>query len=705
MKDLFITNGIVKRPVDLDYMMFISSSAISRRLSTTHILDKVALDKMPDGKAKNYLFSGNANGHFTDISLKCGITVPSYSNGAAYADLDNDGRLDLIVNNINEEATILHNINPNKNHYLTLSLKSNTANSFGIGCKAYLFDNGKLQYQELMLTRGFQSSSEPRLHFGVDTSSVVDSLLIVWPDQSYKVLHNIATDQKLVIKQGLEENSFNYASFFKQSNPFFKDVTASENFLWKHQENNFSDFSRQYLIPHELSTAGPKLAVGDATNDGLDDFYACGAKGQPGALFIQTKEGHFIQSMNVCFDADRNNEDADALFFDADNDGDLDLYVCSGGNEVAGNNTLLQDRLYINDGKGNFSKSVNQIPSIDQNKSVVCTADIDHDGDMDLFVGVRADAFAYGLPQTSFILVNDGKGYFSLMNNALNPFKNIGMVTSAVFADINKDGWPDLIVAGEWMPVSIFINDHVKFIQQKNNELTGLWQSLAISDVNGDGNVDILAGNYGWNSKLHADKNANLKLYLKDFDNNGMYDQILTYTVQGKEYSFLGKEQLEKQLPSIRKRFLKYSDFAGKTVQEVFGNQLDNALSLNAQTLASGIFVNDGKGNFSFNPFPWEVQESPLFSFLTEDVDQDGLTDIITGGNLYGVLPYEGKYDANWGDILLNKNTKYQWISPVNSGWLVRGETRDIKKIKTAKDTLYIVARNNNSLLFFRHFN
>ena len=395
------------------------------------------------------------------------MNIPSYSNGAAYADLDNDGKLDLITNNINEEATIYHNINTNKKHYLTLAFKGNNANKFGIGCKAYLFNKHKLQYQELMLTRGFLSSSEPRLHFGIDTVTVIDSLLIVWTDQTYQTLYKIKTDTSLTVYQTNAKDSFQYSNYFPSPKPLFKNITADINLQWKHKEDAFNDFSNQYLIPHELSTEGPKIAVGDVNNDGLDDMYLCGAKNQPGALFTQTKDGHFIQSTNACFKNDSAYEDVNALFFDADNDGDEDLYVCSGGNEFAGNNPLLLDRLYINDGKGNFTKSVNKIPAIYQNKSVVCAADIDHDGDVDLFVGVGANALQYGIPQTSYILKNDGKGDFSLMNDADNPFKNIGMVTSAAFADVNKDGWQDLIVAGEWMPVSIYINDHGKFKLKK----------------------------------------------------------------------------------------------------------------------------------------------------------------------------------------------------------------------------------------------
>lgn len=702
IKDLFISNGIVKRAVDLDYFKFISQPAVAMQLNTTHNADQAALNKMPDGKAVNYLFKGTAGGRFTNISESGGMGNASYSNGAAYVDLDNDGRVDVVTNNINEEATIYHNISSSKKNYLTISFKGYDANKFGVGSKVYLFNKGKLQYQQLMLTRGFQSSCEPVLHFGVDTATVIDSLLVVWPDQACQTIYHVKTSTSISFKQSDAKNTFCYDCYFPAPKPLFKDATADIGLNWKHKEGNFNDFGNQYLIPHKLSTRGPKIAVADVNKDGLEDMYLCGAKNQPGALFIQTKDGYFIQSNNGYFKNDSAYEDVDAVFFDADNDGYEDLYACSGGNEYGGKNPLLLDRLYINDGNGNFVKDEKRLPKIYQNKSVVCVADVDDDGDKDLFIGASADALNYGLPQTSYLLLNDGKGNFSIADENSNPFKNIGMISSASFADVNKDGWPDLIVAGEWMPVSVYINDHGKFKLKNENGLTGLWQTITLSDVNNDGNVDIVAGNYGLNSKLHATEKEPLKLYVKDFDGNGILDQLLTYTSNEKEYTFLGKQDLEKQLPSIKRAFPNYSDFAGKTVQEIFGDQLSNATLLTVQTLANAVFINDGKGSFSFKQLPDEIQVAPIFAYLIDDVNRDGLKDIISGGNFYGVLPYEGRYDADWGDILINKKKSFDWISPVKSGWLTRGEVRDIKKIKTGQGYLYVVARNNDRISFLK---
>jgi hypothetical protein len=703
VKDLFISNGIVKRPLDLDYIRFVSSGGIRHQMRTSNRLDSNAIAAMPNGKTHNYIFKGTSEGKFINKSNDWGMTIPSYSNGAAYADLDNDGNLDLIVNNINDDAGIYKNNNGKSKNYLAISFKGNDKNTFGIGAKAYVFNNGNIQFQQLMLTRGFESSTEPRIHFGLGSINVSDSILIVWPNQQMQILKNVASNKEIIIDEKNASKKFEYNIFFPKQKPFFKNVTDSVGMKWVHKENKFNDFNQQYFIPHELSTAGPKLAVGDINGDGLDDIYACGARFQGGALFIQTKDGHFIQTDTALFKADANCEDASAIFFDADGDGDLDLYVASGGNEFSGKNIELLDRLYINDGKGNFTKSINAIPNLYANKSVVCAADIDHDGDIDLFIGSLANPLAYGAPQTSWILLNDGKGHFSIANDAVIDLKNIGMITSAFFADLHKNNYPDLIIAGEWMPVAIFNNDKGKFSKPLWQGVSGLWQSLYVADINNDGNLDILAGNFGLNSKLHASNDAPLKLYIKDFDKNGMPDQLLTYTINNNEYSFLGKDELEKQLPGIKKKFLRYDDFAGKTIQEIFGDELNDAYVIDAKNLASGIFINDGKANFNFKPFPFQAQVSPVFAFGIGDINNDNINDILMGGNLFGVTPYEGRYDASWGDLLIGKKDNNQeWVSPSASGFFVRGEMRDIKKIKTSKGFLWVVARNNEPLLFFK---
>ncbi len=472
---------------------------------------------------------------------------------------------------------------------------------------------------------------------------------------------------------------------------------------WKHKENNFDDFNVQYLIPHEESTRGPKIAVGDVNGDGLDDFYACGAKGQPGVLMIQQKNGTFVSADTAVFRKDAGCEDVDALFFDANGDGYPDLYVVSGGNEYTGNNNFLLDRLYLNDGKGNFIKSTNSLPAIFENKSCVTAADVDHDGDMDLFVGNLANAGAYGIPQTSFLLINDGSGHFTIDNNKTIRLSNLGIVTSAVFADINNDGWKDLIVTGEWMPVTIFLNKNGKFDKTEVPNSTGLWQTLFMDDVNGDGHLDILAGNWGWNNKFWSGKNGPLRLYVGDFDKNGKMDHLLSYTANGIEYPFLAKDEVERELPLLKKHYLLYADYAGVPMKDVFYGWIDSTKPLIAERLGSAILYGDGKGNFSISDLPADLQLAPVFSFQKIKNPLLNKNSYLAGGNFFDVIPYEGRYDAQ-ALALFNsdKNDAMNYIPQVNLS-KVKGQVRDIKWLHTVKyGDIMMAARNNDSIIFLR---
>jgi enediyne biosynthesis protein E4 len=709
-KDLFITSGIVKRPVDLDYVQFVSDLTAKVDRNSSDEYDKMTMDKMPDGASHPFLFKGDGKLGFKDVSNAWGTgDIKGYSNGAAYADLDNDGNLDLVVNCIGSPALMLKNEAPKKN-WLGIAFKGAGMNKFGIGAKAWLWSHGKgsgkplLQYLELMLTRGFQSSSDAVLHFGLD-DALPDSVLIVWPDQKYQVIKNPAVDKRLEVKQDQASGAFVYATFFPPPKKTLEDITSRINCSWKHEENDFDDFAVQPLIPHKESTRGPKIAVGDVNGDGLDDFYVCGAKGQPGALMIQQKNGAFLSSDTALFRRDAICEDVDAVFFDANGDGYPDLYVVSGGNEPPVVPLALEDRLYLNDGKGHFRKSLNYMSQLYENKSCIAVADVDHDGDLDMFVGDLANTRGndYGLPQTSHLYLNDGKGHFSIAVDNIQLTK-IGMVTSAAFADLNGDGWPDLIVAGEWMPVKIFMNDHGKFKESDIPNSTGLWQNLFITDVNGDGHPDILAGNWGHNSKLWAGKDGPLKLYVKDFDLNGRLDQILCYTVGGQEYTFLAKDQLERALPVLKKGYNRYDQVAGKTVQYLFDDLFKDYTELKAETLGSSCFINDGNGNFKRSDLPDELQLAPIFSFAEIPMEkapgakapENGY---IAAGNFYGVIPYEGKYDALFPTLFSPNETKWSISGTLPE---IRGEVRDIKWLKAANGKkIMVVARNNDKLLFY----
>jgi hypothetical protein len=695
-KDLFITSGIVKRPVDMDYVRFVSDLEAKKGMKQTNKYDDIAIEKMPDGNSHPYLYKGDGKMAFKDVSVDWGTgDIKGCSNGAAYADLDNDGDLDLVINNINATATVLKN-NSVKGNYISLSFRGDSSNTSGIGCKAWIFQKGKIQYQQLMLTRGFESSSDTRLHFGLGADSTIDSILFVWPDQKLQSMKNVVANRQLTINKKDAAGSFEYTTFFKTATPVFTDITDKVKLDWKHTENDFVDFNVQYLIPHEESTRGPKIAVGDVNGDKLDDFYVCGALGQPGALMIQQPGGSFKEQDKEVFEKDKWMEGVDAVFFDANGDGKLDLWVVAGGNEAPKNEDMLADKLYLNTGDGHFERKPKFMSQQYETKSCITVADVDHDGDMDVFVGTLATAATYGKPQSSYLLLNDGHANFVIGNSKNTFFYDMGMVTAAAFTDLNNDGWQDLVVTGEFMGVKAFINNAGVFKAAEIPNSTGLWQTVYTADVNGDGFMDILAGNWGHNNKLWSGKNSPVKLYLKDFDNNGTAEQVMAYTVDGKEYPFLAKDELERALPVLKKAYLTYSEVAGKTVQYMFYDLFKDYKELKAETLSSSCFINDGKGNFKTMVLPDELQLAPVMSFNAST------SGYIAGGNFYGVIPYEGRYDAMYPTIFsfdkrsaaFNEQAKLPAID---------GEIRDIKWLNTTGgNRMLVIARNNNTLIFLQ---
>ncbi|QMW07125.1 VCBS repeat-containing protein [Spirosoma foliorum] len=725
IKDLFISNGIVHRPNNLDYVKFAADDSLRYAMETSKSLDERAIKLMPEGKSHNYIYRGTQSLRFEDKSSAWGFSVPNFSNGAAYADLDNDGDLDLITNNIDDPAGLYRNeattIFPDNTH-LTVKLKGDAPNTFGVGAKVIAKYGGSshgdsLQVQQLMPTRGFESSVAPELLFGLGKRDVIDSLIVIWPSQRMEIRTKVKTNQTLTLKQtDAKLDGTNYRYTAPAIHPLFADVTTADSIPYKHKENKeYYDYVREPLMPFQVSTEGPHLAVGDVNGDGLDDIYAGGAKWKAGSLLLQQTDGKFKPVMQADFAKDSTYEDVDAAFFDADGDKDLDLYVVSGGNEFYDKMPEQFDRLYLNDGHGNFSRSVNALPPMYDNKSCVRPQDIDKDGDLDLFVGGRVVGFGYGKSPNSYLLINDGKGHFADQTDKLaEGLRKAGMITDAVWADYDGDKDLDLILAGDWMPVKIFTNDGGKFTESKSiltdeTPLSGFYQRIIAADFDKDGDIDLVAGNLGTNTKFRKTPDSQLRMWVKDVDNNQSSEQIIAYN-RGKEWYPLGfKDELGKQMPSIiNKRFTDYVSFAGKPLNEVLkDDELKGADEFTVNQFASVYLENqsgrDGGPKFVVHELPMMAQVSKLFALEAIDFDHDGDLDVLGGGNFYGVSTYQGRYDASYGVVLQNDGKgAFTALSPIDAGFLLNGEIRDIRPVRTAQGQLIMVARNNAGLQLFK---
>ncbi|AQG81272.1 VCBS repeat-containing protein [Spirosoma montaniterrae] len=713
VKDLFITNGIVHRPNNLDYVKFASDDSLRYAIETSNSLDERAIKMMPAGKVHNYLYRGTPSLRFEDKSEVWGFETPTYSNGAAYADLDNDGDLDLITNNIDDPAGLYRN-NANDlfpdNQHLTVRLKGDAPNTFGVGAKVVLKYADSIQVQQLMPTRGFQSSVAPELLFGLGKRPVIDSLIVIWPNQKMEVRTQVKAGQLLTLKQSdarLDGSGYRYTATAIQ--PLFTQV---DSLPYTHKENKkFFDFVREPLMPFQLSSEGPRLAVGDVNGDGLMDVYAGGPKWIAGSLLLQQSTGSFKRSTQAVFEKDSVYEDVDAVFFDADGDKDLDLYVVSGGNEFYDKMVEQFDRLYLNDGKGNFSRSANALPPMYDNKSCVRPCDIDRDGDLDLFVGGRVVGFAYGKSPNSYLLINDGKGHFSDQTDKLSPkLRKVGLIADAVWADTDGDKDLDLVLAGDWMPVRIFTNNGGKFDETSpitttdETPLNGFWQRVVAADFDGDGDTDLMAGNLGTNSKFYKTPDSQLRMWIKDVDNNQSIEQIIAYNRGEEWYPLAFKDELGKQMPGIvNKRFTDYASFAGKPLDEVLnGDELKDADEFTVNQFASLYLENQG-GKFVVHQLPMLAQVSKLYAMLPIDIDGDGDLDLLGGGNCYGVSTYQGRYDASYGLVLRNEGKgNFVALSPVDAGFVLNGEIRDIRSVPTSGGPLLLVARNGAGMQVFK---
>ena len=707
-KDLFITNGIYRRPNDLDYINYIGNESIQASLARGITKENLALlEQMPSIPLPNYAFRNNGDLTFTSVAAAWGLAQPGFSNGAAYVDLNNSGALDLVVNNVDAPASIYRNHARTANgaHFLTLALRGDGKNTGGIGARVTIVHGGKRQMLEEMPTRGFESSVDPRLHFGLGPSARVDSLTIVWPDRRYQTLTNVPADRIMTLSQADARGRYVYPRA-AAAPATFADVTRRVGIDFKHEENGFYDYNREPLMPHVLSTEGPALAVGDVNGDGLDDVYVGGAKWQPGRLYLQQRDGTFRVSEQPALRADSLAEDVDATFFDANGDGKLDLYVVSGGNEFWGEDDALQDRLYLNDGHGNFHRDREALPRMAESGSVVVPGDFDGDGHLDLFVGRRAVARGYGLTPRSYLLRNDGRGHFTDVTREMAPaLVDAGMVTSATWLDYDGDGKLDLVVVGEWMPVRVFRQESGRFVDCTSavglSGTEGWWNTVSAVDVNGDGRKDLVLGNLGLNSYIHASAKEPARLYVGDFFETGTLKQILTSYQHGVSYPIAGRDELVRLMPQLRSKYPTYASFGASRIDEILPpSELAKAKVLEAHQFASAVAMNDGHGAFTLRPLPVEAQFAPIYASVAGDFDGDGHTDLLVAGNFFGVTPVLGRYDASFGLLLRGSGDGRFVAADMDATHLViEGQVRHMALLRGAGGTTLIaVARNDETL-------
>lgn len=697
-KDIYVCNGIYHDLTNQDFMDFFANDLMQKMVITGKKDDiETIIAKMPSTPISNYAFKNNQNLTFTNNAINWGLDTPSFSNGAAYGDLDNDGDLDLVVNNVNMESFVYrNNSEKNKaNHFLKVKLKGAAQNKFAVGSVVELYSGKEIIRQELIPSRGFQSSIDYVMTFGLGNKKI-DSLQVIWPNSKTQTIKKVALNS--TINLSIADAKSDYVFRTTQPKALFKEVKS--NFV-AHKENDYIDFDYEGLISKMLSQEGPSLAIGDINADGNEDVFIGGAKGQSGKIYVNKGNNSFSVTSQKALDTDATFEDTAASFFDVDGDGDLDLLVGSGGNERTSPENF-QNRLYLNNGKGIFVKSTTLIPSASTNVSVIAPYDFDNDGDVDVFVGSRSVPGVYGIDPKHLLLENDGKGNFTnVIDKKAFKINTTGMITDAVWEDIDNDNKKDLILVGDWMAPQIFKNTGRRLSPFKSNltNYSGFWNSVQCVDLNNDGKKDFILGNKGTNTPYKATVKNPMKLFTNDFDSNGTIEQITTRSIEGKDMPINLKQELAKQIPSIKKKNLSYADYAKKSVQEIFAQDvITNSLQKTAVIQESVIAINKGNGQFGIKALPAQVQFSTVNTSCVMDVNKDGVLDIILGGNQYEFKPQFGRLDASHGAVLLgNKKGEYSWLPYANSGFFITGEIQKIKVIKNKNNTTAILAVLNNN--------
>ena len=706
LKDLFISNGIPKRMNDMDYVNFISTEEIQEKLRANKIDEKnmALVNKFPEIKIPNKFYHNGGSLQFQDMQDEISNDKPTYSNGAVYADLDNDGDLDVIVNNIDEPVLVYENKTNDRKvaPYVRLKLKGPEKNINAVGAKLVMFANGGIRTYENNPVKGFQSSMQIPLLVGLDRTAI-DSAFLIWPDNSYQRV-NLPKDSTINFRYSKGLPAFDYdriRSFQHELTVPMQDIAASVGLTYKHEENQFVEFNREPLIPHMVSTEGPALAIADINHDGLEDVYVPASKTFHNAVFLQQANGSFLRTVQPAMVADSMYEDVDAVWTDVNKDGHPDLVICTAGNEYYGEDEHLLPRVYINDGKGQLTRLPDAFKNLYNTFSCVAPADFNGDGFPDLFVGGRDVPWEYGQPPNSYLLQNDGTGKFvDVTAKYAKELSQCGMVTSAKWLDIDRDGDQDLLISCEWGGIYAFINQKGSFTKRTLTEKKGWWNFVLPVDIDGDGDIDLIAGNLGLNSRLKASREEPVRLYYNDFDNNGKKEQVLSYYVNGRELPFASKDELQKQMPLIKKNFFYAGDFAKSSIAEIFSQEkLSSSVLMTADYFSNAVLINDGKMNFTTRALPWEAQLAPYRDAAVIDANHDHLPDILLGGNFYDNNIEMGRYDADFGTILVNKGNGNFICAHIN-GLQIKGQVRHIRGIEVAKKgKAYVLARNNDSVM------